>query len=61
MKIDKVAKFIRKTPYGNELFYPDCEFSGLICALLMQKAVTALEIRVVKEYGWVVEIDDQGQ
>ncbi len=41
--------------YGNEFYYPDCQFSRMLCELLRQKSLTTRDIEILKENNYTIE------
>ena len=47
-----------KTNYGNQTIYPNCSKAYNFCRLLGQSTLTPLNVRVIKELGYEVVVDN---
>jgi len=45
-----------KNVYGNELVYPACDKSELLCALANTKTFTEYNIAICKQLGYTFEV-----
>ena len=41
--------------YGRIVYYPDCEFSRMLCEILGKKCVSQDVIAVLKKHGYQIE------
>jgi len=54
MLINPKVYWTVKRPYGNELYYPVCELSKLVCACMRVKCVKSATLARVREAGYEV-------
>lgn len=47
-----------KNNYGKQTIYPNCESSKTFAKLLEQQTLTPLNIRHIKQLGYVVHVDN---
>lgn len=48
-----------KNVYGEEKIYPVCEKAHLFARLVKQKTLTHQDIKVIKELGYTIEVQQQ--
>jgi len=48
-----------KNVYGEDKYYPVCEMAKLFARIAHQTTLTAANIKMIKEYGYAVDVEQQ--
>jgi len=49
----------KKSVYGNDAFYPACDFSRMIAIVAGTKTLTTKALKTLKDFGYEIEIAPQ--
>jgi len=50
----KIKLYILRN-YGRDFYYPDCDYSKMLCELLKQKTLTERDIKILQQNKFEIE------